>query len=570
MNKFILHILSLCVLLASCATEKVGSDPEAFGAKDYAYIEKFHEGVRLKTKGRVDEAIQRFEACLSIRQDDDAVFFALSQLELMRGDLLKSSEYILKAAELDPENTWYTQELAYMYYEQKDLDKSLENFKKLVDLEPRNVDWQYAYSGVLQEAGKNEAAIAVLNKLEDLVGINPELCIEKYELYMKMRNAEKALDEINRARETYPKELSLLATLVDHYFRAGEEQKAVGLLEELVEADPLNGRAFLALADVYRASGREAESWVALKKAFLGEGVELDTKMNILMRIQETSVTLPTEAFELAEILVNAHPTEAKAHSIQGDFFLYSDRTTDALKSYRKALQYDNTKYPIWNQVLVMEYQAGEYTSLYTHSKECLSLFPAMPTVYLLNGVGAIQMKKYEEALDALSAGRALVVKDVALEAEFYAQTGDAYFGLKEYQAGKENYERAIELDPYNNLTRVNFAYNLAMANKDLDLAESLAKRASETTPDQAQIIDVLGFVYFRKGNYTEALSLLTRAAGLNPNDALIADHLGDAHALSGDLNEAVIWWKKAKELGGKNKQLDRKIEEKKYHEPQF
>lgn len=570
MSKHILHSILWIFLIASCATKKVATDANGFGAKDYAYIEKFHEGVRLKTKGRVEEAIQRFEACLAIRQDDDAVFFALSQLELMRGDLTKSSEYILKAAELDPGNTWYVQELAYMYYEQKNLEKSLENFKKLVDIEPRNVDWQYAYSGVLQEAGKYEAAIAVLNKLEDLVGINPELSIEKYELYIKMNNPTKALAEINRARETYPSELSLLATLVDHYYRAGDEARAVGLLEELVEADPLNGRAFLALADVYRASGREAESWVALKKAFLGEGVELDTKMNILMRIQESSVTLPTEAFELAEILVNSHPTEAKAHSIQGDFFLYSDRTSDALKSYRKALQYDNTKYPIWNQVLVMEYQAGEYEALYAHSKECLSLFPAMPTVYLLNGAGAIQMRKFEEALDVLASGRALVVKDRAMEAEFYAQTGDAYFGLKEYTPGKENYERAIELDPYNNLTRVNFAYNLAMANKDLDLAESLAKRASETTPDQPQIMDVLGFIYFRKGNYAEALKLLQQAVELNPKDALIADHLGDAYALSGDINQALSWWKKARELGAKNKQLDRKIEEKKYHEPQF
>lgn len=570
MNKYLLHIVLGVLLLASCGTKKELTDDKGFGAKDFAYIEKFHEGVRLKTKGRVDEAIQRFEGCLAIRQDDDAVYFALSQLELMRGDLNKSSDYILKAAELDPENTWYVQELAYMYYEQKNLEKSLENFKKLVEIEPRNVDWQYAYSGVLQEAGKNEAAISVLNKLEDLVGVNPELSIQKYELYMKMRNSEKALVEINRARETYPKELSLLATLVDHYFRAGQEQKALGLLEELVEADPLNGRAWLALADVYRASGREAESWDALKKAFLGEGVDLDTKMQILMRIQEKSVTIPVEAFELAEILVNSHPTDAKAYSIQGDFYLYSDRTMDALKAYRKALQYDNTKYPIWNQVLVMEYQAGEYESLYAHSKECLSLFPAMPTVYLLNGVGAIQMKKYDEALDVLAAGRALVVKDRAMEAEFYAQTGDAHFGLKDYSSGKENYERAIELDPYNNLTRVNFAYNLAMANKELDLAESLAKKASETTPNQAQIMDVLGFIYFRKGNYSEALKLLQQAVDLNPKDALIADHLGDAHALSGDISQAVTWWTKAKDLGGMNKQLDRKIEEKKYHEPQF
>ena len=92
--------------------------------------------------------------CLSIRQDDDAVYYALSQLELMRENKDASANYILKAAEIDSKNTWYIQELAYMYYDQGDLEKSIQNFKKLVDLEPRNLDWQYGYAGVLQESGK--------------------------------------------------------------------------------------------------------------------------------------------------------------------------------------------------------------------------------------------------------------------------------------------------------------------------------------------------------------------------------------------------------------------------------
>jgi tetratricopeptide (TPR) repeat protein len=569
MNKAFLHIAVLVFVLVGCATEKVAvSERTEISKKDYPYIEKFHEGIRLKTKGRVDEAILKFEECLLIRQDDDAVFYALSQLELMKGNLEKSSQHILQAAEIDPGNTWYIQELAYMYYEQKNFEGSIENFKKLVEIEPRNVDWQYGYAGALQEAGQNEEAIDALNKTEDQVGINPELSIQKYNLYMKIKDAEKGIAEIERARETFPKDLQLLATLVDYYYQAGQEEKAISLLEELVEADPQNGRAHLALADVYRQKGDQDKSYRELKLAFLGEGVDLDTKMKILMSIQESSFKIDPEVYELVDILVDTYPTEAKAHSVKGDYMLRAEKQDEALESYKKALEFEKNKYPIWNQVLIMEYQDSKFEDLYEHSKECLTLFPTISTVYLLQGVSANQLHKYDEALDALSVGRELVINDKTLEAEFFGQIGEAQFGLNEIEEGKAAYKKALELDGQSSLLRSNYAYRLAMVKKDLELAESLAKQALDAAPNQSQFKDTYGWVLFQKGDYTKALSEFTEAYEMNDQDNMIVEHLGDAHFMKGDKNEALKWWKKAKELSSKNKVLEKKIQEGKYYDP--
>lgn len=571
MNKLFPYIL-LTILVSACGTGKnmdKANTGSGFGVKDYAYIEKFHEGIRLKTKGRLDEAVASFQQCLSIKQDDDAVYFALSELELMRGNLDQSSVYILKAAELDPKNTWYVQELAYMYYEKRDFEKSVQYFKKLVEIEPRNVDWQFGYAGALQEAGKSEEAIKVLDRMEGQVGVNPELSIRKYELYMKLRKESEAIAEIERARQEYPRELSLLATLVDHYFRKGQQAQAISLLEELVKEDPGNGRAHLALAEAYRLQGEDEKAWGALKKAFGSEGVELDTKMMILTRILESSsFKIEPEAFELLDVLVAAHPNDAKAYSIKGDFLLQDGKNKEALEAYRKALEFDKTKYPIWNQVMIMEYQAGEFTPLYAHSKECLTLFPAMTTVYLLQGVSANQLKKYDEALEALDAGRVLIVNDKDIEAEFYGQTGEAYFGLKEYDAGKKAYEKAMQLEPKSALIRSNYAFRLANARMELDLAESLARQALEASPGQAQYLDVYGWIQFRKGKFADALSYFQQAIAVSPGDAMIADHMGDAYIQTGKAEEAVSWWKKAKELGSVNPVLDKKILDKKFYDP--
>lgn len=572
MNRAILYISVLIFVALGCATEKsvIENGSSEISAKDYPYIAKFHEGIRLKTKGRVEEAIKKLEECLEVRQDDDAVYYALSQLELMRGGMDKSAEYIQRAAEIDPKNTWYIQELAYMYYEQKKFDKSVESFKKLVSIEPRNVDWQYGYAGALQEAGDNKGAIEALNKTEDQVGINPELSIQKYGLFIKIGETDKAISELERARETFPKDLQLLATLVDHYYQSGQEDRAIGMLEELVEADPENGRAHLALADVYRQKGEQAKSYSELKLAFLGKGVDLDTKMKILMSIQESSFKIDPEVYELVDILVDTYPKDAKAHSIKGDYLLRADKEEEALGSYQKALEYDKTKYPIWNQVLIMEYQASDFEALYSHSKECLTLFPTITTVYLLQGVSANQVKKYDEAIDALSVGRELIIDDKPMEAEFFGQMGEAYFGLNNIEEGKKAYKKAIELDGNSSLLKSNFAYRLAMAKSDLELARSLAIQSVNVAPNQAQFKDTYGWVLFQLGDYSNALIEFKDAYEIDSKDDMIIDHLGDAHFKNGNIEDAIKWWEMAKEMSSKNKNLEKKILDKQFYDPLY
>src|SRR5574343_590720 len=90
-----------CLTLVACkSTKNANNDDKVFSAADYPYIEKFHEGVRLKARGQVTEAIAQFEACLLIKQNDDAVYYALSELYLMKDNQTKSAEYIQKAAQL--------------------------------------------------------------------------------------------------------------------------------------------------------------------------------------------------------------------------------------------------------------------------------------------------------------------------------------------------------------------------------------------------------------------------------------------------------------------------------------
>jgi len=566
--KNFLYLILVFLTITACGTRK--KVDSAAAKHDPVYIEAFHEAVRMKIRGQVNEAITGFEKCLIIRQDDDAVYYALSQLYLQKNDRTKSAENIQKAGKIDPDNIWYTQEIAYMFFESGNFTEAIKQFEKLVKHEPRNVEWIYGYAESLVKAGKISDAIKAYDKMEEQIGKHPELAIQKFNLYLQLKQDEKALNEINSAREEFPQDGQLIAALVDYYFQKGQQEKAISILEELVLADPQNGRAHLALADVYRKKGEQAKAYVELKKAFACEDVTIDTKMQILITIHENSVKIDPEVLELVDMVVQMHPTEAKAHSIRGDYMLRLEKDDEALKSYKEALKYDKKLFPIWNQVMIMEYQMNNFEDLYVSSKECLEYFSTMPTVYLLNGVSAVQLKKYEEALLTLESGVELVVNDKSTEAEFYGQMGEANFGLQQNDQAKENYEKALKTDPKSLLLKSNYAYRLAFIKSELSKALNLIDEVLKQSASTAVFNDTKGFVLFQSEKYADAKLFYEKADQLKPNDKLTVEHLGDAYFKLGDKEKGLEYWKKAKELGSKNKSLDKKIEKKEYYDPSF
>lgn len=572
MNKIHFFVLLISVLLLnSCGIFKhEDKKVAAHSIANFPYIEKFHEGLRLKQKGEINDAITALNYCLTVRQDDDAVFYALSELYLQKNDLIKSAEAIQKAAIIDPKNLWYTQELAYMNFEQKKYPEAVKNFEKLVKTEPRNVDWLYGYAESLVRVGETEKAIQALSKTEEQIGVIPDISIQKFRLYVEMKKPEKGIEEINKARIAHPENAQLIGILVDYYFQTRQDVKAISMLEEMAKADPTNGKVHLGLADIYKQKGKTSEYYTEIFRAFACEDVDLDSKMKILIDIHETHSKLSTDDFQLAEIVVKQYPNDSKSHSILGDFYLKTENEEKALVEYKEALKYDQSKFPIWNQVLVMEYQKGDFENLYIDTKRCLEFFPNNTNLYLFNGIASNQVKKYNEAISNLELGIELIINDQTLKAEYLAQMGEAFFGLKKYEEGKAKYNSSLELDPNSTLNMNNYAYRLALAKIDLQKAEDLIKQANEKSPGQPHFIDTYGWVLFQQGKYKEAFDLYSKAYELTKTDKIITEHLGDGYIKMGKKDKAVEFWNKAIEQGSTNQNLKLKIEKQEYYEPLY
>lgn len=571
MNK-LFYIAFAGFLLASCKAPSgaITKSDAPVSATDYPYIEAFHKGLQFKVQGRTEEAILELEKCLALRTDDDAVYYALSKLELQRGNPDASQQYIQKAHEIDPDNIWYIEELAYMYFEKEDFDASAKQFKKLVAKEPRNIDWQYAYSEALTRNGQNKEALEVFNTMEAQVGKHPHFAIQRYNVLMQSGDKTGAEEVLLAGKDEFPDDASIIGTLVDHYFQTRQNEKAELFLEKLVEADPENGRAQLALADIYQRRNEMDKAYQALGKAVASPNLDIDTKMKVLINIQEQSSEIPAEMYPIVEAFVAANPESSKAHSVYGDYLLEAGRNEEALTSYRKALEYDDSKFPLWNQVLIMQYEQNDYEGLYETSKACLELFPTASTVYLLQGISANQTKNYEDASEALAVGVEMIVNDDAMKAEFYGQWAEANFGLGEYTESLSNYKKALEYDDRNASVMNNYARRLALLNRDLDLAESLVDQILGAYPDQALFYDTRGLIQFSREEYSDAVKSFEKANSIDQDDPIFLEHLGDAQMKQGDKANALKNWQEAKENGSKSKTLEKKITDKKYYAPEL
>jgi len=87
--------------------------------------------------------------------------------------------------------------------------------------------------------------------------------------------------------------------------------------------------------------------------------------------------------------------------------------------------------------------------------------------------------------------------------------------------------------------------FTLADQTDRYEEAYEYLKRAIEIMPDDPAIIDSMGWVHYRLGNYDEAIRLLRKALA-RFDDSEIAAHLGEVLWVTGQQEEARGIWQKA------------------------
>ena len=132
----------------------------------------------------------------------------------------------------------------------------------------------------------------------------------------------------------------------------------------------------------------------------------------------------------------------------------------------------------------------------------------------------------------------------------------------KRWPSAEADFKRALELFPDQAHVLNYLGYSWIDQGVNLDEGMRMIRRAVEQRPDDGYIVDSLGWAYYRIRDYDEAVKHLERAVELKPQDPTINDHLGDAYWKTGRTLEATFQWAHARDLNPEPDDL-KKISEK-------
>jgi Flp pilus assembly protein TadD len=153
--------------------------------------------------------------------------------------------------------------------------------------------------------------------------------------------------------------------------------------------------------------------------------------------------------------------------------------------------------------------------------------------------------ENYEAAEDAYSRAIGRIGEPRREHWTLLYARGIAYERTKRWPEAEADFLKALELEPEQPFVLNYLGYSWVDMGMHLDRAKGMLNRAVELRPDDGYIVDSLGWVYFRVGEYEKAVTRLERAVELEPGDPVINDHLGDAYWRVGRQREARYQWQR-------------------------
>ncbi|RMD91692.1 MAG: tetratricopeptide repeat protein [Alphaproteobacteria bacterium] len=178
--------------------------------------------------------------------------------------------------------------------------------------------------------------------------------------------------------------------------------------------------------------------------------------------------------------------------------------------------------------------------------RELAARVPDDPAVHVALGDMLRGEERYAEAAEAYSAAIALYDAPERSQWVVYFARGICHERSGAWEKAEADFLKALELEPDQPQVLNYLGYSYVEMGIKLDEAMELIKRAVAAEPDSGYIVDSLGWVQFRLGDYGEAVVNLERAAELMPTDPIVNDHLGDAYWAVGREREARFQWKRA------------------------
>ena len=538
-NIKIIGCLLACVLFVSCGTsrqkmkvrpaEAVVLTPEQQRKYDYFFL----EAARLKVQKDYDAAFDLLQHCLTINPNASSALYELAQYYLYLKQAPQGQAALEKAVENDPDNYWYSQGLANLYQQQDEKEKAM---KLLEDMSVRftdKLDPLYALLDIYNRQEQYDKVIATLNRIEGKMGKSEQLSMEKFRIYLQMKDNKNAFHEIESLVAEYPMDSRYQVVLGDVYMQNGKKEEAYSVYRKVLDAEPDNAMAMYSLASYYEATGQKDLYQWQLDTLLLNKKVPSETKLNVMRQFvvqNEQDGKDSTRVINLFDRILEQEPDDAGIPMLYAQYLLSKGMNKEAFPVLRQVLTIDPTNTAARMMLLGEAVRKEDYKDVIDLCEAGVETNPEMLEFYFYLAIAYNQAERTDDVISICQKALTQITADSKKEvvSDFYSILGDAY--------------------------------------RNLDKAEEMSYKTVKAEPDNATYLDTYAWILFEKGNYAEARLYIDDAMKNDGGKSdVIVEHCGDIYYMTGDADKALEYWKQALKIGSKSKTLKQKIQKKKY-----
>jgi tetratricopeptide (TPR) repeat protein len=475
-------------------------------------------------QGNIADSIQLLDKLANRADSREHALVAqvkLAEVYLSRKNFDEAEALASKILRQDSRNTDGLRLRAVTALQRGRLDAAIADVREALNHQPRSTQLMLLLADAYERGGSMELAEKQHADATKASGFEPTVSLNYVAFLRRRGSIERAEDVLTELANRWPNNAAVLSTLADVRLLRQNWMGAQEIADRLRRIGNDRGLADQILGLALSGRNRYDDSISLLESAVAaapGAAQPMAALVGTLVRAQKLD-----RAVAFLQTVLEANPGNAEAHVLKASVQLLQNAPEQALKSLQAAIE---------------------------RQPKNMVGYRALASFY-------VREKNFDEAEKVVRAGLREESDNFAMRlalAEVLESKGD-------YGAAIAEYESMLKEQPSSLIAANNLASLLSDHRGDKASLERAYSIATVLRKSQVPSFkDTLGWIYYQRGDYKNALPLLEEAAAAMPDRAMVRYHLGLCHVAMGELAKASEQLKKARELAPPNGELEAKI----------
>lgn len=471
-----------------------------------------------------------------------------------------------KHVEAHPEDKYEARLYAHAAFLVNQYQEGLRVLNIQHQLHPQDDNLLSTMADAYEKTSDYKKALAIYDTLQQWQGQSVELSSAKLKAYQALNDTTGAIHEMRALLASAPTNADYNLAMGKMLFMFGYRDSAMVYYDKAQQYEPDNGLTYLTKAEYYLALGDTLNYDRQTYQALVSTDLDVESKLQILVNYTKTLLSAKDTTHRtdhLFDVLIEQHPLEPQIRVLYSEYLMVIDNNEGAAEQIDYALNLDPTNEELWTRLMAYYLYAGNYEKAIEVGDKAIRLNPDNVELYSYLGSSCYSVKQYDKAIEVYD--KALAILDstqVDDRSNLLSGKADVKFAMGDTIAAFALYDQSLDLNPDNPGTLNNYAYFLALSNRDLDKAERMSAKTIVEDAANPTYLDTYAWVFYMRKEYTMAQLYIEMAINNEeqPTSELF-EHYGYILLANGDKQKALEQWRKAIELKPDNEQLVKQIE---------